>query len=319
MNFFSNKANKDDKYEPFLIAVKATIGIGVLTLILFIIFMSWSHKLSTEFDPEITQTVWGFIGSVIPIFISIVTVILIFITFQSNQDEFKALNSANKKIIEANNFQQFNTTFESLIQKFENIIDKIDNDEMSKAYESFKSRIYKPILIKQREKDEPWSVSYGGQRVLCYDIQFQDNELDEEIIKECMQFKISGKSVLTFQAYITVLIFLIEYLEKSFYGHVSNRESLKFYLFRIFDLIKDEVSQNFLLINSIGDKKLRSLLLRNRLLKYCNTEIDLEYYLRTYGIGANIEAIRMIYNFPIYQYFIEGRFNEINTKDEKTN
>jgi hypothetical protein len=109
-----------------------------------------------------------------------------------------------------------------------------------------------------------------------------------------MQFKISGKSVLTFQAYITVLIFLIEYLEKSFYGHVSNRESLKFYLFRIFDLIKDEVSQNFLLINSIGDKKLRSLLLRNRLLKYCNTEIDLEYYLRTYGIGANIEAIRMI-------------------------
>ena len=80
----------------------------------FISLVSQNHEMSPDFDPVITQTIGAFIGGVVPVFLSITTIILIYLTYQNNREELEKLNRFNNQLQFDNNFNRLHDALEKI-------------------------------------------------------------------------------------------------------------------------------------------------------------------------------------------------------------
>ncbi len=87
-----------EKKKKFILELIAAISavIGFAILIIFLIIVGLKHNISSEFNYQATQTIGVFIGGVVPVFLSFTTIILIYLTYKTNREELKKLNTFNE-------------------------------------------------------------------------------------------------------------------------------------------------------------------------------------------------------------------------------
>jgi hypothetical protein len=267
-----------------------------------------NHSISPDFDPAITQTVGSFIGGVVPVFISIGTVLLVYITFESNREEFHKIN-------EANTFQQFNATFDSMYNTFhEIVVTKMDNATRNEFKDGFLGYIQQPMFDKQQEDKSPMSTFYENRRVVCYNVIFKEFELDKDILARSFEYKCNQILRDSIESFASALLLILEYLDLMFSKESTIGENRKFYLFRIFDVIKQNNLQDVIMAICFRDEKLKDKVLKFNLLRNCTKEIDFKYFVYVNKDGAG--AIEYIYKFPIFKYFVGNEFPLMNNESD---
>ncbi len=106
-----------EKKKKFILEIIAATSafIGFAILIAFLIIVGLNHNISSEFNYQATQTIGVFIGGVIPVFLSFTTIILIYLTYKTNREELKKLNTFNETGQSGLNFKVLLNMFQHLL------------------------------------------------------------------------------------------------------------------------------------------------------------------------------------------------------------
>lgn len=284
------KTDKEREYDLYKRIAFVSLGIGVLILVVFCFILLENYTISTDFDHKTTQTVGVFIGGVVPVFISIATVLLVYITFKSNREEFIKINEANDKIIEANNFQQFNTTFDSMSTSLEKVIENYNTKKVFKNY----------VNGCERNAVKMIEIKMDISKFLERDIESNESKLPPEsaenkIILEVLKEMNYSSFGIEMSVLNSAVLIIFKYLESNLKLNSNLRANQEYYIFRIIHLISNEWVRKTLMFNGFVNEQLKNLIDRYGLIRGLSSNLSLKFYTES---GSRKK------NDPIYLYYL---------------
>ncbi len=282
---------QEKKYNRLRNSAFYALGIGCVVLLVALIMVLINYRLSFQnYDHEATLTVGVFIGGVVPVFISIATVLLVYITFTSNRQEFKAINKANKKLIEANNLQQFNTTFDNMC----NHLEKIVIDYNTKGYfEKSVKTVYNDLTY---EKHEYFTHVEGNE-----DIKVLDNIISRRLHSlKNLEFETD------MYIFNSAIILLFQYFEKNIKSNQLLELNQELYISRIKYHLSEKYVMRTILFQGIDNEKLKLFINNYSLLWNIEPNFDFDCELpheRFDKFDSEFKPDWFIYRYPFQKIY----------------
>jgi predicted enzyme related to lactoylglutathione lyase len=117
---------KKQNKNPLLYAALGLAIIGVLTLISFMVLLSFQNHINTnEIDLEKASQIGDFFAGVVGLTFTIVATILVYLTYQTQKEEAKSSSGALKLQARASQLQQFENTFFNLLSNHREVLQSI--------------------------------------------------------------------------------------------------------------------------------------------------------------------------------------------------
>lgn len=318
-----NSKNWDEYRIPIIIAFISLV-IGVVVLVIFIVMVLINNKPSANFDNELTQTVGVFIGGVVPIFISIATVLLIYITFESNRKEFIKISEANEKIIESNNFQQFNTTFDSMCDTLEKMINDFKSKKVFTDYLSEVEGYINSELKEGTYNNLKCDTDFNGIQIKdVFKEEIKDGFLDTALInrlKKMNYFRFHSEM----ESLNSGIEIIFEYLDNMFSNEKKMKRNESFYIFKLRNLFIDSSVKKTFMFNGILNIITYRYCIKYNLLNGIDNEIKIPYSVRSSSdmpqvkrpalVKGNFPSVinigQRVYNFRLLKYLKENAFHK---------
>lgn len=304
------KTDKEREYDLYQKIAFWFLRIGVLILIVGVVMVLINYRPSINFNHDNTQTVGIFIAGVVPVFISSATVLLIYITFTSNREEFK-------KISDANNFQQFQMTFDNMCKSLETIIEDYHNRETIKmTLSDSHSETNKTVnLIIDYCKGITYALIESiftspntKPKKHIDEIPETSKDQDIHLLLSTSNYFGLGVDMRVLNSGITLAF---EYLEKNLNPKLGVNDKFEadqeYYIFKLKRILNDNSIKKVLILNGFIDKRLKIVIERFSLFEGLPTDLTLKY--KRYNSPSDNSHVGWFdYSFNLLTYYDKKAF-----------
>lgn len=259
------------KYKRLEIAAWTLFGIGFFILLVFALRIASQFSLSGEIDVNATSMIGTFIGGIASVFFTSATIILIYLTYQSNRDEFRVLNNYNSELVKFNNRQMQIIALNDFISSLKEI-----NEYFSKrAYANFCSNFKGRLETKLRDKFGNYN---GGLMEVIIETISQEKEFFQESDKKTK----------------LVIDQIRDFIKLS---HESGIENSNFYIFKLkSQIVLHDNLRKSLMLYGLTDTELKSYINIYSLLGDVDAVIELNQKLNTMDSKQHTMTLKDYYD-----------------------